>query len=66
MDFKLPEVTDIETEVDGRAVSGSYSVMLGDLVVYYRGHTSSRRKPAAGIREVAIREQARLLVRGRR
>jgi len=54
MTFKLPEVTDIEADVDGRRVTGAYSVMLGDLVVYYNGHTSSIRKPTRNMRELAI------------
>lgn len=36
MDFKLPEVFDIWTTVDGRRAKGSYARVLG-LTVYYRG-----------------------------
>src|SRR5687768_9341442 len=53
-DFLLPKVTNIETSVGGRLVAGAYSVMLGDLVVYYNGHTSSVRKPETDVHETAI------------
>ncbi|HEY0076347.1 MAG TPA: hypothetical protein VGB77_19770, partial [Abditibacteriaceae bacterium] len=53
-DFSLPEVTDIEIAFDGRKVTGAYSVVLGDLVVYYNGRTLSIRKPETNMHETAI------------
>ena len=53
-DFSLPEVTDIEIAMDGRTVAGAYSVMLGNLVVYYNGRTSSVSKPESNVHETAI------------
>jgi hypothetical protein len=54
MTLEIPDFTDIEVEIDGRQFRGAYSVMLGDLVVYYNGHTSSVRKPTTNLREVAV------------
>lgn len=54
MTLEIPDFTDIEVEIDGRRFRGAYSVMLGDLVVYYNGHTSSVRKPVANLHEVAV------------
>ena len=53
-DFSLPKVTDLEISVDGRTVTGAYSVVLGDLVVYYNGHTASVRKPETNVYETAM------------
>jgi hypothetical protein len=55
MTYGLPESFDIETEIDGRCFDGAYSIVFGDLVVYYNGHTSSARKPQTNTREIAIR-----------
>jgi hypothetical protein len=51
--FKLPKVTDISVKVNGRRIKGSYSIILGNLVVYYRGRTSSIRKPETDLDAVA-------------
>jgi hypothetical protein len=53
-DFSLPKVTGIEISVDGRTVTGAYSLVLGNLVVYYNGRTSSVRKPETNMHETAI------------
>jgi len=44
MTFKLPEVFDIYTKVDGRRVKGSYAFVLG-LTVYYKGDAETVPKP---------------------
>lgn len=54
MPFELPETIDIEQEIDGRRFEGAYSFMLGDMVVYYNGHTKSVRKPDADTQKVAL------------
>ena len=54
MSFGLPETTDIEVEIDARRFQGAYSFMLGDMVVYYNGHTKSVRKPETNVDEIAI------------
>ncbi|MGV3484772.1 MAG: hypothetical protein ACO1RT_10170 [Planctomycetaceae bacterium] len=44
MAFKLPEVFDVYTKVDGRRVKGSYAFVLG-LTVYYKGDAENVRRP---------------------
>lgn len=55
MEFKLPEVIDIKTEVDGRRICGAYSVILGHLIVYYKGDGQTGPPPGADRHEVAVR-----------
>jgi hypothetical protein len=55
----LPESFDIEVKVDGNTFQGAYSVILGDLVVYYHGRTLSMRKPEADLQ----RHGEKMLVR---
>lgn len=62
MGFRLPEGTEIEVEDGGRRFRGDYSVMLGDLIVYYNGHTASVRKPDTDMHDTAI-DMLRQLVR---
>jgi hypothetical protein len=62
MSFRLPDVHDIAVVVDGRTFEGSWSIVLGQLVVYYNGHASGVENPHEAHDEVA-REVLRELVR---
>lgn len=62
MTFTLPEVHEIEVELDGRRFEGAYYVVLGDLIVNYNGRTSSVALPTRNASEIAI-DMLRDLVR---
>lgn len=53
MRFRLPEVHDIAVDVDGRTFDGAWSIVLGQLVVYYNGHSSGVENPQYGHDEIA-------------
>lgn len=54
MKFSLPKVVDIQTEMAGRTIKGSFYEVLGDLVVNYNGRTASVKKPKTHLHEVAL------------
>jgi len=54
MAFELPASTDIEVDIDGRPFRGTYSFMLGDLIVYYNGRAKTVRKSTEHVHEIAL------------
>jgi hypothetical protein len=51
--FQLPDVHDIAIDVVGRTFDGSWSIVLGEMVVYYNGHTSGVENPEENHDEIA-------------